>query len=129
MSTRQNNESHYENHQRAAELHDGAAHAHRAAIEHGQEDHLTPHELSRQSLEHTPESPENGHAATAGHEGIDHGTVGHGIAAFGHDDIVALAHQLWEARGCPDGSADEDWFEAVKQLRARAYPRTSSATT
>ena len=31
MSTRYNNGSHYENHQRAAELHDVAAHAHRVA--------------------------------------------------------------------------------------------------
>lgn len=51
MSTRYNNGSHYENHQRAAELHDAAAHAHRAAGEHGQQDHLTSHELSRQAQE------------------------------------------------------------------------------
>jgi len=36
MSTRYNNASHYENHQRAAELHEGAAHAHRVAEQHGQ---------------------------------------------------------------------------------------------
>jgi hypothetical protein len=42
MSTRYNNGSHYENHQRAAELHDRAAHAHRAAAEeHGKKDHQT----------------------------------------------------------------------------------------
>jgi hypothetical protein len=40
MSTRYNHGSHYENHQRAAELHDQAAHAHRAAAEHrGKQDH------------------------------------------------------------------------------------------
>jgi hypothetical protein len=40
-------------HQRAAELHDLAAHAHRsAAVHHGKEDHLTGHELSKQALEH-----------------------------------------------------------------------------
>jgi len=51
MSTRYSNGSYYENHQRAAELHDLAAHAHRAAQQHGQQDHVTGHELSRQALE------------------------------------------------------------------------------
>jgi hypothetical protein len=46
---------------------------------------------------------------------------GHGVAAFGHDDIAALAHELWQARGCPQGSPEEDWFRAAEQLRARSY--------
>jgi hypothetical protein len=50
MSTRYNSGSHYENHQRAAELHDLAAHAHRSALQHGQQDHETGHEHSRQAL-------------------------------------------------------------------------------
>jgi DNA-binding transcriptional regulator YiaG len=56
MSTRYNNGSHYENHRRAAELHDAAAHAHRAASQHGQTEHLTSHELSRQAMEQTREA-------------------------------------------------------------------------
>jgi hypothetical protein len=103
MSTRYNNGSHYENHQRAAELQDGAAHAHRVGEQHGKQDHLTGHEHSRQALEHSPEA-----------------TLGHGIASFGHDEIAALAHELWQARGCPERSPDEDWFQAVKELRSRA---------
>jgi hypothetical protein len=103
MSTRYNDGSHYENHQRAAELQNGAEHAHRVGEQHGKQDHLTGHEQSRQALEHSPEA-----------------TTGHGIAAFGHEDIAALAHELWQARGCPVGSADEDWHHAVKQLRSRA---------
>jgi hypothetical protein len=40
-------------HQRAAEIHELAAHAHRsAAVHHGKEDHLTGHELSKQAMEH-----------------------------------------------------------------------------
>jgi hypothetical protein len=36
-------------HERAAELHNLAAHAHAAAaVAHGKEDHLTAHELSKQ---------------------------------------------------------------------------------
>ncbi len=48
MSKRFNNGSHYENHQRAAELHDLAAHADRAAeVQHGKEDHESGQEHSR----------------------------------------------------------------------------------
>ncbi len=104
MSTRYNNGSHYENHQRAAELHDSAAHAHRSAGQHGQEEHLTGHERSRQALEHSRNAYL--HSQTA--------------FTFGHDDIEVLAHELWHARGCPDGSPDEDWLNAVKELRSRA---------
>jgi Protein of unknown function (DUF2934) len=28
-----------------------------------------------------------------------------------------LAHEFWRARGCPEGSPDEDWFLAEEQLR------------
>src|SRR5580704_5791926 len=110
MSTRYNDGSHYENHQRAAELQDGAAHAHRVGEQHGNQEHLTGHEHSRQALEHS----QPGHPAHAT-------TMGHGIASFGHDDIAALAHKLWEARGCPEGSSEEDWFHAAEELRSRAH--------
>lgn len=111
MSTRYNNGSHYENHQQAVELHDLAAHAHSVAEQQGKEDHLTGHEASRQTLEHSKEAPDPTQTAT----------VGHGIAAFGHEDIAALALQLWQARGCPIGSPQEDWFHAVEELRSRAF--------
>ena len=111
MSTRYNNGSHYENHQRAAELHDSAAHAHEAAGQHGQPEHLTGHEQSRQALEHSPEA----------HQQTQPATVGHGIEAFGHDDIAALAYELWQDRGCPEGSPEEDWLRAAEQLRSRAH--------
>jgi hypothetical protein len=110
MSKRYNNGSHYENHQRADELHDAAAHAHRVGEQHGQQDHLTGHEHSRHQLEHSPETDGRSHAVTAGH----------GIARFGHDETAALAYELWQARGCPAGSPDEDWFRAVRELRSRA---------
>jgi hypothetical protein len=42
----------HDSHQKAAEYHSLAAHAHRTAAEHSQEDHLTGHEHSRQALEH-----------------------------------------------------------------------------
>jgi hypothetical protein len=107
MSTRYNDASHYENHQRAAELHDNAAHAHRSAAEtHEKQDHETGHERSRQALEHSQKASE--HTAQTHHY------------TFGHEDIASLAHQLWEARGRPDGSPETDWFRAAQELRARA---------
>src|ERR1017187_8917335 len=114
MSTRYNNGSHYENHQRAAELHESAAHAHRSAAEaHEKQDHQTGHELSARALEHS----ERAYRQTA----QTHGDVvnEHGVATFGHDDIARLAHELWQARGCPQGSPEEVWFNAAHELRAR----------
>jgi hypothetical protein len=111
MSTRYNNGSHYENHRQAAELHDSAAHAHRVAAQQGQQDHLTGHEHSRQALEHSQNAYQRTQAPTNGH----------GIAAFGHSDIAARAHALWEARGCPEGSPEEDWFNAAEQLRSGSH--------
>jgi hypothetical protein len=43
----------------------------------------------------------------------------HGFAIFGHVDVAALAHKLWRARGCPEGSPEEDSFHAAQELRAR----------
>jgi hypothetical protein len=115
MSTHNNHGSHYENHQRAAELHDGAAHAHRSAAEtHEKQDHQTGQEHSRQALEHSAQAYR--HTAQ-----IEPGVVHeHHIAIFGHAEIAELAHELWQARGCPEGSPDEDWFHAAHLLRARA---------
>lgn len=31
--------------------------------------------------------------------------------------ISALAHSLWQSRGCPEGTPDEDWFNAEEILR------------
>jgi hypothetical protein len=33
-----------------------------------------------------------------------------------HEQIAALAYTLWQERGCPEGSAEEDWFRAEKEL-------------
>jgi hypothetical protein len=111
MSTRYNDASHYENHQRAAELHDLAAHAHRAAEQHGKQEYLTGHEHSRQAMEHS----------RAAHEQTQLSVNRHGLATFGHREIETLAYDLWQARGCPHGSPEEDWHRAIEQLLARAH--------
>lgn len=35
-----------------------------------------------------------------------------------HEQIASLARTLWEQRGCPEGSPEEDWFRAEAELLA-----------
>jgi hypothetical protein len=35
-----------------------------------------------------------------------------------HKSIGELAYRLWQSRGCPDGTAQQDWLDAERQLRA-----------
>jgi len=98
---------------KAAEIQDRAAHVHRQAAEqHGKQDHETGHEQSRQLLEHSSKAYLHSEARQTPPNA-------HGIAPFGHQDIAALAYQLWIDRGCPEGSPEEDWFHAAEQLRSR----------
>src|SRR6267143_576384 len=30
--------------------------------------------------------------------------------------VAALAYEFWQARGCPDGTPDEDWFRAEREI-------------
>ena len=106
----------HDSHRKAVEYHNLAAHAHRtAAVHHGQEDHLTGHEHSRQALEHSQTAYQHSlgmhQKATA-----DRAVVVHTQEAR-EEDIAALAYKLWQARGCPDGSSQEDWFRAVAELK------------
>src|SRR5437667_11772243 len=32
------------------------------------------------------------------------------------EQIVALAYECWQGRGCPDGTPDEDWFRAEREI-------------
>ena len=48
---------------------------------------------------------------------IDSGrTTGTATRSVSDDEVAALAYKLWEGRGCPIGSADEDWFRAEAEL-------------
>lgn len=40
-------------------------------------------------------------------------------AAPDQAEVARLAYSYWEARGCRDGSAEEDWFRAEEELRGR----------
>jgi hypothetical protein len=33
-----------------------------------------------------------------------------------HKRICERAYQLWEERGCPEGSPDQDWFMAEREI-------------
>jgi hypothetical protein len=33
-----------------------------------------------------------------------------------YDEISEMAHEIWLRRGSPEGSPDEDWFEAQRRL-------------
>ena len=40
--------------------------------------------------------------------------------ALSANDIATLAYRLWQERGCPIGSPEEDWFRAEELLTAPA---------
>ena len=40
------------------------------------------------------------------------------LGMFERDQIAELAYALWQARGCPEGSPEEDWFQAEQELTA-----------
>ncbi len=36
--------------------------------------------------------------------------------------IQKLAYQIWQSRGCPEGSSENDWLEAEHKLVQRLAP-------
>lgn len=34
------------------------------------------------------------------------------------EEIAQLAYAIWQQRGCPEGSAEQDWFDAERQCRS-----------
>jgi hypothetical protein len=36
-----------------------------------------------------------------------------------YDEIANRAYELWERRGCPIGSPEEDWIRAEEELQGR----------
>jgi hypothetical protein len=35
------------------------------------------------------------------------------------ENIAPLARALWKARGCPEGSPEDDWFRAERALKSQ----------
>ena len=48
-------------------------------------------------------------------------------SAVSHDEIAARAYRCWHERGCPDGSPEEDWHRAERELRERRAEKSLSA--
>lgn len=42
-------------------------------------------------------------------------------------DVAIIAYQLWEQRGCPYGSPDDDWYKAERRIKARPEPDGNGA--
>ena len=43
------------------------------------------------------------------------------------DQVAVLAYQMWQARGCPIGSDQEDWFRAEDELKNRKVLAASAS--
>lgn len=42
------------------------------------------------------------------------------LSAPEREQIAQLAYSYWQARGCPEGSSEEDWLRAESELRKQA---------
>jgi len=45
------------------------------------------------------------------------------------EQIAALAYALWQERGCPEGTAEEDWFRAEQEVQARRESQSEIVST
>ena len=78
---------------------------------------MTGHESSRQDLEHSNKGYLHSQEE---HEKTRKEHAAHGVAHEAKEqEIAALAYELWQGRNCPEGSPQEDWFQAAEQLRSR----------
>ena len=39
------------------------------------------------------------------------------------EEVARRAHALWQERGCPEGSHEEDWIQAERELNSVAVAR------
>ena len=39
------------------------------------------------------------------------------VTSVDDEEVSALAYRLWQERGCPEGSPQDDWFLAERELR------------
>jgi hypothetical protein len=45
-----------------------------------------------------------------------------------HERIAQRAYEKWMKRGCPHGTAQQDWFEAERELMAEMSRSSTTAT-
>lgn len=46
-----------------------------------------------------------------------------------HHEIATRAYDIWVRNGCPHGTADADWYQAERELRAEAEALADSLPT
>jgi hypothetical protein len=46
-----------------------------------------------------------------------------------HEDIAALAYAVWQEKGCPAGTLQEDWLRAEQELAANPAAGCTSVRT
>ena len=63
--------------------------------------------------------PRDGRANSTTH--LDNGSV--------TEQIAALAYALWQERGCPAGTAEEDWFRAEQEIQAKQESQSEIVST
>ena len=44
-----------------------------------------------------------------------------------YNEVAALAYRVWNERGCPLGSPEEDWFRAERELSGRHEASAATA--
>ncbi|HTP33962.1 MAG TPA: DUF2934 domain-containing protein [Candidatus Acidoferrales bacterium] len=42
------------------------------------------------------------------------------------NEIAALAYKMWQERGCPIGSPEEDWYRAEEELEFERLPTAAA---
>ena len=55
-------------------------------------------------------------------DGITTTTVEPILQPENQQEIISLAYEFWQARGCPDGTPEDDWFRAEEELKNRTRP-------
>jgi hypothetical protein len=46
-----------------------------------------------------------------------------------HEQVAKLAYVLWQERGCPDGSPEDDWYRAEEQLQNQTAEKKPARST
>jgi hypothetical protein len=68
-----------------------------------------PLSIAGPDLESSPANPANQASVNS-----------HPNGGSNYEEVKRLAHEYWHARGCPEGSPEEDWFRAEQAVNGSA---------
>jgi len=51
--------------------------------------------------------------------------AGDDVSAIATDTVSRRAYELWLERGCPEGSPEQDWYQAESEVKGRAEHRAA----